>query len=510
MIDTAQTEKIKEFVQQRVEQIYYIKPDNQSLINQIVRLITVSEFGGIIGEYGTGKRQIVDEIISPGFKKFYGLSSITKYNISINNPRIDEIISGKSEKLLIVSDIDPLSIIDDHLSPTLRLVQERLTNYDILQLPSLQQRYLDYPEIIANIVKQEYGIPNDRVKIGICGYIESMISKMPGNYLALQKLILTEFLNHEDFYKNAKSPVVRIGFYLRFNTYFDTLIERRKLWRSFWDSSNSFPLKKIQEFNKQYIKNGHDVVELVSSGPWRKHPQELILKKLKKYCRALIANFNEGSIEDAVTRPIDEKIIQLSNLTNEKSKLNGWLYYFSAEEQSSKVLTSNIIKEDDSSDSILNYDTIEIRVPGKDSSGAKCDFRLIGKHGSTKPIKMIPSHATFLLYLAKERKAGGKNWLIEPEEHLKIIQNICNRFYLDNIYIEECQEDEVPDNPKTWIRDHYQSKRRFIVAPLNTKLREKADFKDTDYLIVNQEGTLTRKGNYSLAKHITIVRIIKM
>ena len=500
-----QIEKIREFVQQRVDQVYFIKPDNQLLIDQIIRIITTSDFAGISGEYRTGKRQIVDEIIGPALKEFYGLFSKTKFDININDPRIDEILSGKSGKALIISEYDPLSLIDDHLSPTLRLVQERLTNHDILQLLSLQQRYLDYPEIIANIVKQEYGIPNDRVKIGICGYIESMISKMPGNYLALQKLILTEFLNHEDFYKNAKSPDVRIGFYLRFNTYFDTLIERRKLWRSFWDSSNSFPLAKIQEFNKKYIKNGQDVIELVSSGPWRKHPQELILKKLKKYCRALITNFNKGSIEETITQPINEKITIIPNRPDSISKFNGWLYYFSCEEPSLKATTSDITNDDEKSRSILHYDTIEIIIPKSQSFEKECKFRLSGKEGSTGYAKIGSVLSSMLLYLAMEREAGESNWLIEPEEHRDKIKEICDILELDEIYYTENSADKRPNVPETWIRDYIKSKRSYLISRLNTKIKDRTGLNER--FIKSQSGSGGRNGNYSLAKHIYEVSI---
>ena len=272
MINASQIKKLRQFVQQQLEQICYFKPSNRLLINQIIRIITTSDFVGVVGEYGTGKRQIVDEIIGPVLNEFFGLSSKTKYDLNINNPRIDEILSGNSDKALIISECDPSSLFDSDLTPTLRLVQESLTDNNILRIPSLQQQYLTYPEIIAKIIKQEYGIPISRISIDFCGYTESIISGLPGNYLELEKIIQTEIFNFEELYKVEKPPGMRFGFYLRFNTYFDKLPNRKELWRSFWCSKNTFLLTKIKKFNREYLKNVPGPVQTTSSGPFRRIP----------------------------------------------------------------------------------------------------------------------------------------------------------------------------------------------------------------------------------------------
>lgn len=507
MIDPSQNKKIRQFVRQKFGEICYFESSKQLILKRIIRIITVSDFGGIVGEYGTGRRQIVDEIIGPALNEFYGLFLKSKYALNNNNQQLDNVLSGKSGKVLFISEYEPLLLVDEHLSPTLRLIQERLTDHDILRLLSLQQQYLDYPEIIAKIVEQECGIPINRILIDISGCIESMISGMSGNYQALRKLIMTEVINIDELKEEEKPPKEQVGLYLRFNSYFDTLPRRKEIWRSFWHSSNSVHLAKIQKFNREYKKNVQEAVRMASSGPFRKHPQEVFLNMLKEYCRALILYFNKGSIEDAVTQPIDKKISQLINLTDAIPNRIGWLYCFTAEKPSPKSSVSNISKEDDNSlSSIFQYNAIEIRIPRGEIFEKKCDFRLTGENENTKYVKMDPIEASLLYYLALERRAEEEDWLIKPEEHQDEIKKICDELELEEIYYNEYSTVKKPDDPKTWIWDFRNNKRRFIVSHLNTKLKNMTSLSDP--LICSRPGSAPRKGNYALAKHIYKVKII--
>ena len=160
------------------------------------------------------------------------------------------------------------------------------------------------------------------------------------------------------------------------------------------------------------------------------------------------------------------------------------------------------INRDDKIVRIENFHTLELIIPKHLEPRDRILFRLRGNSRKTDYIKISQIRASFLTYLAFERKESSKLWLRNPEDHHDTLFLLYNKFELPEYF-----EEEIHEKPKiiqTWIYDFHNEYRKKIKSHINSRLLLEGNVKGT---LLNSvpSPSYARQANYTLVK--TIVKI---
>ena len=170
-----------------------------------------------------------------------------------------------------------------------------------------------------------------------------------------------------------------------------------------------------------------------------------------------------------------------------------------------KITTSN---EDTKSGTITKpttFNTLKLKLPEDPTDKLeKVSLILLNDSSSINSIELSPNEASFIYYLAFERKHGEKYWLDEPDKHRSELKRIFNSLYLSNYFEDEINEQ--PEQQKTWIWDFKNTKRKTIKSEIHKKLK---NLRDVDFkLIVDLPNkNPSRVGNYTLNSQIKTIHI---
>jgi len=183
------------------------------------------------------------------------------------------------------------------------------------------------------------------------------------------------------------------------------------------------------------------------------------------------------SAEGYITRCEDSSFIKIAPLFSKTKKK---LYYLCKENgQFIQIIDGSIDYQlDDTNDlkskhlpdntTIMN-NGLRITVPNDFSLKTKSYFRIIEfEEEHTKRIMLTKREASFLYYIALERRSNERGWLANPGDHLEELKYIARLYQLNDTYIKEIGED-TPENPNTWIWDFQNLERRKIVSNINIK-----------------------------------------
>lgn len=354
MVPRKNVKTAKKLIEKRIDEINFISNNKKSLINALVRSIESDEVVCITGKTGTGKDFLLQKIIISGLKEFRNLSILSELNITedifkkkgevfrdvFNSLELMENFQRSKEvdcmprKLIFLTnmalkDESYLKQDDEYLTS----FYYKLTQGVMIVLPSIQELYLEYPVIISSIIKRKFNIPIEKILIGICGYIESLISGLNGNFHEIEKIIINDNYDIIESISRFRHENENIGVYQHFNSFLDKLPDRKKIWQSFWKEPNNVQLTDIYNFNKTFKVNSHEIIKMYSSGPFRKHPRVNSLIRLKYYCDSLLHHLNHKEINPHLWDPIEKKINRIISDQSTISSPFGKIFIFSSKKE---------------------------------------------------------------------------------------------------------------------------------------------------------------------------------
>lgn len=301
------TKALKAFVKSKINNNLLFPINKTTLIDNIVYALENERVTCIEGASGTGKDYLVNKVFIPHLKKNYDIHRIdARDKLLISEDNVTS-LSNADNKLLFVCDelLTPTNIALDS-NGTFDKIREIRDNGCKINLPNIQDQFLDFPTIIESFTLKLYNKPIDKLMVGIVGYIEILICGLPKNFESLKNIIMSE--PPSDYEKEMSLKYSNIGYISTFNSYLDNQVKRKNIWRSFWKCPNNVELKNIVSFNEPFLRHGINTIIQQSSGPSRKHPYSRRLEKIKIYCRSLLQKYNAEVINEQIFEPIDSKI----------------------------------------------------------------------------------------------------------------------------------------------------------------------------------------------------------
>lgn len=502
MSEKNNSENLSEYIKDKLDEnpIYTLSKD--ILVEKLAQAIEDEKIVHIIGANGTGKEYLINEVISPQMENDLNVKKITIYDNKIPVPsyKISKLLNEESSRLIILS--------RKKIVPKSKTVEEAIENqafgkllenaFDIY-LPDLQEQFLEYPKIIESYTKKIFNKSAGQILINTVGYLETLISGLPNNTADLESIIKAEKTPKTINYSYKKNQ--QFGVPITFNCYLDVKSDRKKIWHSFNHELHSIELSKIIGFNDSFTKSTDSLISNLRTGTGRKHPRAVQYEQIKKYCISFLQSQNVENINNQIFEPIENKIIELESGKNITQTIIENIYIFTKSETIFEITPQ--IK------SIEDFNTLVIQSYKHQNHYLKFNFQLKNESFSTKLINITTNEASFLSYLASERKMNGQGWLKEPENHFNLLEKISSSFGMMSSFIEEIETKPIPiDNSKTWIWDFRNKFRKSIVKNINKSLNEVEEI--AGKLIYNIKSDSSRKGNYSLANSIERIELPSM
>lgn len=301
---------LKEFVKSKVNDNPLFTVNKDKLIENLVHAIEKEGVINIRGAKGTGKRYIVDDIIVPSLKNYKNQEP----NISLN---INSSLSSDYEKLINNSDKTLIIYINEfsgsHSTDDRSLLVMKLNDISgggfNIYWPGIQKLFLYYPEIIESYTKSLYNISMDQIYVGINGYLESLISGIPKNFMGLIKIIEYDDANVQK--ENMLMDGSNMDYLLTYNQYLDTRPERKNIWRSFWKTSPVMELSDIASFNKSFKNSWSNIIGDKAVGSFKKHHSSKVPEKIRNYCKSFFHHLNikiDKKIKGQLFEPLNRLI----------------------------------------------------------------------------------------------------------------------------------------------------------------------------------------------------------
>lgn len=306
------TKALKAFVKSKINNNLLFPINKTTLIDNIVYALENERVTSIEGASGTGKDYLVNKVFIPHLKKNYDIHRIdARDKLLISEDNVTS-LSNADNKLLFVCDelLTPTNIALDS-NGTFDKIREIRDNGCKINLPNIQDQFLDFPTIIESFTLKLYNKPIDKLMVGIVGYIEILICGLPKNFESLKNIIMSE--PQSDYEKEMSLKYSNIGYISTFNSYLDNQVKRKNIWRSFWNGPNNIELKKIVKFNKSFVKHGGNSIIQQSSGPSRKHPKTITYQRIKNYCKQFLSHQNVKEINEDVFEPLNSMIKRLES-----------------------------------------------------------------------------------------------------------------------------------------------------------------------------------------------------
>lgn len=486
---------LKNSIKLIIDESGYLSEKKSLNIDSLVDAIKSANVIHINGSFGTGKAYLVNEIFIPELKKNYELSQINfseKNLLSVNDSDIKFERLNK-ERLIIVSS-KYLQKNNEQTDSALitRLKHLAELGHDIC-LNDVQDQFLELPNIIESLTKKHFGISIDKIEVVIVGYLEMLIRGFKNNLVELEDYVKADDPN--DWKEDLSLYFPNKTYLLSFNNFIKTNQKRNSIWKSFLDKSQTISLSKIATFNDRFQKTWSNIGGDVALGVRKKHPKIIVLERIIEYCKALLPLMGIDTFnKDQAFEPINTYINRLKSgdYTINSSIENVYFFKKSLERHST----------DFSKYPIIYFDTLKITQDYDEKYILQTFFQLIGESVETPKIRLTPSKASFLIYLAIERQHKGKNWLLDSADHQNVLDIIISKLELEPDL--EFDNNNL-DQDVSWFDDYRNKFRRKIVSDINTLIKNKCSVRYNIFKSVDVDPR--NKGVYTLIKSIRKIKL---